>query len=206
MRQLFRWMAVPALAALLSLLGCAPSITAVELEVAPEDYDAAFAAAVEAMRDNRLTLDRVDQRLGVITSEPKTAGSILEPWRVDNSHFAQRFESTLHSQRRVVRIEFVDPAVTPADPDTYTYFEPASATRPLRLRVTCDIEREQRPGARPEPAAVRRSTTTTDPLLKQRGIPNRYWYAIDRDPYFEQRLMASMVNANSDLFRVIEQR
>ena len=183
----------------LALTGCAKE-TASRLEVRPANYDTAFDATVAALRDEQFLLDRVDRRLGVITTRPRPASSFLEPWKGDNSTPAQAVESTLHYERRVVRIEF-DPVgglepetgpaalppfgqVSPAQP----FFIPADHRGTLVVNVRCFVERSHRPGLQVPTMAVRRSNVTIDPALQERGVTNQFWEPIARDAQMESRL------------------
>lgn len=170
------------------------------LELRADEYDKVFDATVAALRDEQFLLDRVDRRLGVITTRPRAAASVLEPWKADNSTPAQAVESTLQYQRRVVRIEFgplggLEPAtgveamspfgqVSPAEP----FFIPAEHRGTLVLNVRCIVERSHRPGLQIETTAVRRSNVTIDPSLSERGVARQFWEPIARDARMETRL------------------
>ncbi len=183
----------------LGLTGCAAP-TRSRLELKPANYDAAFDATVAALRDEQFLLDRVDRRLGVITTRPRAASTALEPWKSDNSTPAQALESTLQYERRIVRIEF-DPMggiespsgpemlppfgqVSPAEP----FFVPAEHTGTLVLNVRCFVERSHRPGLQVPTVAVRHSEVAIDPSLKDRGIATQFWEPIARDAFMESRL------------------
>ena len=97
---------------LLILPGCASERGPEFLVIPASQYQAAFDAADEAIRVERMPPTLRDRRGGIIESEPRIAGSILEPWRNDNASFEQALENTISFQRRRVRVEFV-----PADFD-----------------------------------------------------------------------------------------
>lgn len=90
--------------------GCASERGPEFLVIPASQYQAAFDAADEAIRVERMPPTLRDRRGGIIESEPRIAGSILEPWRNDNASFEQAMENTISFQRRRVRVEF-----TPAD-------------------------------------------------------------------------------------------
>lgn len=198
LRRHFAFLALLCLACI-ALTGCAAGPIG-RLELRPADYDRVFDAALTSLRDQRFTLDRIDRRLGVITTRPRAASSIIEPWKGDNSTPAQAFESSLQYQRRIVRIEFtplggLEPAtgpeamspfgqVSPAEP----LFIPAEHPGTLVLSVRCIVERSHRPGLQVDTVAVRRSNVTTDPALAERGIARQFWEPVARDAHMETRL------------------
>ena len=100
-------MLVLGLAGLVSwLAGCSTTGPDV-LEIDASRYDEAFDAAREATRSVGMPAVLTDRTGGIIESRPRLGGSVLEPWRVDNSSSSQWAENTLHKQRRRVRFEFL---------------------------------------------------------------------------------------------------
>lgn len=203
------------LIASLGLTGCASQTTS-RLQLKPANYDTAFDATVAALRDEQFLLDRVDRRLGVITTKPRTASSALEPWKGDNSTPAQALESTLQYERRIVRVEF-DPLggiqpqaspstlppfgqVSPAEP----FFVPAEHSGTLVLNVRCFVERSHRPGLQVPTVAVRHSDVTIDPSLKDRGMSSQFWEPVARDGYMETRLRRRIAKGAGALVQFTE--
>lgn len=195
------------------LTGCATD-TATRLEVRPANYDTAFDATVAALRDEQFTLDRIDRRLGVITTRPRPAASFLEPWKGDNSTPAQAVEATLQYERRIVRVEFepiggVEPEtgprtkppfgqVNPAEP----FFLPAEHRGTLIVHVRCFVERSHRPGLQVPTVAVRHSNVTIDPTLSERGARTQFWEPVARDAHMEaqiRRRIATLAGALVEL-------
>lgn len=203
------------LVAALGLTGCStPAPSRVELK--PANYDAAFDATVAALRDEQFLLDRVDRRLGVITTRPRPASSFVEAWKGDNSTPAQAAEATLHYERRIVRIEF-DPIsgvqaetgpqtlppfgqVSPAEP----FFIPAEHRGTLLLNVRCFIERSHRPGLQIPTMAVRQSNVTVDPALRERGVSTQFWEPIARDAAMESRIRRRIANKAGAMVQLTE--
>jgi hypothetical protein len=74
------------------------------------DYDRAFEAALEAARADGLEPVVADRALGVIETDARTAGSLLEPWRTDNAGLADGVAHTVNFERRRARFEFVPEA------------------------------------------------------------------------------------------------
>lgn len=216
-RRQFAFMAILCLAciACVALTGCASGPIG-RLELRAAEYDRVFDAAVASLRDQRFTLDRIDRRLGVITTRPRAAASVLEPWKGDNSTPAQAFESTLQYQRRLVRIEFtplggIEPAtgveamspfgqVSPAEP----FFLPAEHPGTLVLSIRCIVERSHRPGLQVDTVAVRRSNVTTDPSLRERGVASQFWEPVARDAHMETRLKRRVMRHAGTAVNLVE--
>ncbi|MCH7545273.1 MAG: hypothetical protein IID30_02575 [Planctomycetes bacterium] len=147
---------------LLILSGCASERGPEFLIIPASQYQAAFDAADEVIRVERMPPTLRDRRGGIIESEPRIAGSILEPWRNDNASFEQTMENTISFQRRRVRVEFTPAdfnASPPADqnqalpgPDVVGIGEPMrDLTRydgDLELRVWVYLERSYTFGVR----------------------------------------------------------
>jgi hypothetical protein len=76
------------------------------LTIEPTQYNQAFDAALQACRSTGMPAVFRDRRSGIIESDPRIAGSILEPWRTDNDGVAQAFENTIGLLRREARFEF----------------------------------------------------------------------------------------------------
>ncbi len=153
-----------------------------------DEYDRAFDAAVDVLRDARFTIDRVDRRSGVITTEARVSSTIVEPWRPDNATLGMSVDSTLNYQRRVVRVQFTD-AAGAGDVTDLTVLP---GGRALGLAVTCTIERAHRPNRRVESAALSRSSQAIDPRLQERGIGQVFWQQVGRDPNWEQTIRATL--------------
>lgn len=73
----------------------------------PDAYDLLFDSAQDILRRNRFSLDRLDRRMGVVTTMPVTSQSVLEPWRHDVDTSSDLWEATLNPIRRWVEVSFV---------------------------------------------------------------------------------------------------
>src|SRR5437667_5116632 len=73
--------------------GCASPQGPDYLTIPASDYTAAFDAAMDAARIHGLPAVLRDRRAGVIETDPRIAGSVLEPWRTDNANFKQALEN-----------------------------------------------------------------------------------------------------------------
>ena len=191
-----------------SLGGCATSQGPAFLTIQAEAYADAFDAAVEAAAVVGLTPTVRDRRSGVIETEPRIAGSVLEPWRTDNASFAQAMENTITFQRRRARFEFTpagfrprEPAEAPlTGPDLFAQHDAevdlSRLAGPLELRVWVYVERAYSPGIR-RSTWTRARTTRTRIILAddEKALPTQYWTPVHRDEAYERRLLAAVERA-----------
>jgi len=59
------------------------------------DYNRAFLACIEAGREQDMPPALADRGNGVIETEPRLIGSLLEPWRTDSSGIDQTLQATV---------------------------------------------------------------------------------------------------------------
>jgi len=69
------------------------------------EYEALLDTCLDVLRDYRFKLDRVDRRLGVITTLPTTSQQVFEFWRDDVNTTYDLMEATLLTIRRRVEIQ-----------------------------------------------------------------------------------------------------
>ncbi|MCC6676693.1 MAG: hypothetical protein IT436_06075 [Phycisphaerales bacterium] len=157
------------------------------VDVAPGQYQRAFEAAKESLRESYFQLDRIDAAAGVITTQAKTTGGLMTPWDPDQSSARQEWEDMLNQQSRVVRVWFapVDPAADVRD-DLRTY------TGPVRADIEVVVLRTARPNWRVQTKAVTMSRFTRDPAAIERGIGYNYDVPETRDPKLGARLGAAI--------------
>ncbi len=186
------------------------------LEIRGDQYDTAYDAALEATREVGMPAIVSDRAGGSIEGRPRLAGSILEPWRIDNSSGDQWAASTLHKQRRRVRFEFLPiDFVTPepagegdllgsplpgsgADLARTVQLEDFSGT--IEVRAWVWIEREQRPETRGSTWTRRGRSYATNPLetVEPDDGTTRSsgrWTPVGRDVSMERRLLAEVQSA-----------
>lgn len=183
------------------LTGCASSEGPSMAVVPAASYHEVFDAAVEAARRSGLKPLTRDRRMGVIETDARYAGSMLEPWRGDNASFDQALENTVSLQRRRARFEFVPagqesgealPSEGALDGPAYTGIETAIPDLtmhegPLELRVWVSVERSYRPDQR-RSTWSRRSRSTPEGA----DLTGAYWIPVTRDLAAERRLLSTI--------------
>lgn len=207
-------LALPAILATLAA-GCAsaPDLPPVQaggaaMTVPAADYPRAFDAALAAARADRLEPVVADRAMGVIETDGRVAGSLLEPWRTDNDGIGDGFAHTVNHERRRARIEFVpegwaapvpDPsapvraAAIPGTDRAEARFDLSAPTGPVELRVLVFIDRSFVPNKQIGNWSLSQVTYSRDPLdARDAGdettrAPTR-WTPIGRDPAYERRL------------------
>ncbi|MEL6499088.1 MAG: hypothetical protein AAF937_02340 [Planctomycetota bacterium] len=196
------------LAGCLLLGGCyAVPNNAGTASVAPGAYPAAFDAAREALVDLGFTLNRIDARAGIVTTEPLSARGLAAPWERQQASRAGEIADTVHPQSRSVRVEFVPIDTINALPSDASRNQITSAStstlseldtaEPLAARVTVLIERTYRPGLRPQVADVVRSRRATDPRSE---AGREFTVVIQRDPALES-VIADRIARAAEVYR-----
>ena len=206
--------ALPAILATLAA-GCAsaPDVPPAQAEgaaitVPAADYPRAFDAALAAARADRLDPVVADRAMGVIETDGRVAGSLLEPWRTDNDGIEGGFAHTVNHERRRARIEFVpegwaapvpDPAApvqaaaVPGTDRAEARFDLSAPKGPVELRVLVFIDRSFVPNKQIGNWSLSQVSYSRDPLdARDAGdettrAPTR-WTPIGRDPAYERRL------------------
>ncbi|MBC23568.1 MAG: hypothetical protein CMJ32_06580 [Phycisphaerae bacterium] len=197
---------------LLLLAGCStPRPATIQIDSA--QYQDAFNAALEATR--RLGMPPLvrDRQGGLIETRPRVAGSLADPWRIDQASLGQAMNNTLKFQRRRVRIEFLPsdfmpenvtdkgplsgPAVPGSEQDRLVDRQLYEGT--LELRVWVITERAFRPGQRFNAWTRLGNSYTRDPVQADAisDDPSRdrsNWTPIARDPAYEQRIISRITS------------
>ncbi|MGA1016361.1 MAG: hypothetical protein ACO3YY_00030 [Phycisphaerales bacterium] len=171
--------------------------------VVPSDrYDAVFDAAVDTARDAGLPPLVRDRTAGVIETETRIAGSLLEPWLWGEESLAQATENTLLFQRRRARIEFSpevpasarlrgadrplpEPGVAGA---AATPLDLRSDSGPLEVRVRVFVERAFVPNLNMSSYSRTLSTRYSTPL----DPAEETWTPVGRDRAWEARILADL--------------
>lgn len=201
--------AIGALVACAALAACSSKGPTV-LTIDRASYPKAFEAAVSTVREAGMVTALRDREGGVIETQPRRAGTLIEPWRVDNSGVAQASENTVDLLRRRVRFEFVstDFAPTVVDPAGPLHGPdllgergsiergPLAGTAPIEVRALVFVEQGFTPGFRRMPWSRRMTTLSIDPeypIDPAEGVlSSSIWTPIGRDEPYERRLMAEL--------------
>lgn len=173
------------------------------LVVPPDRYAEAFDAAVAAARDSGLPPAVRDRSAGVIETQSKIAGSLLEPWLFGEESLSQAAENTILFQRRRARIEFTIPSqplpgireagetlpgATLPGRASLDPLDVTAADEPLEVRVKVFVERAFVPGLKPSSYSRTLNTKYTDPLRPERET----WTPVGRDTDWESRILADL--------------
>jgi hypothetical protein len=140
-------------------------------------FEPLWSASERAARDLLFVPDRRDFRGGVLTTEPMISSQWFEPWRRELSTASQVAASSVATERRTVRFDFVR-----RDGEQF-----AVEPRVLIERQSVS-ERPLSNAALARTAFGRRSTRGTRESDREVYLPDRYWYAIGRDVALERRL------------------
>lgn len=175
-------------AAASGLGGCAAHDEPARFGVATGDYDRAFAATREVLREVNFEIDRVDATRGVITTKARPDAGFFTPWTGYQLDASSAFEGSLNQQRRRVRVTFV-PTVDEAaylsgsgDQDRVgSQLDEVASRGPWTAYVDVGVTRVQTSGLRPPPRAVLMSTATIDPIAQAQGVPTIYDAPVSQD-------------------------
>lgn len=173
----------------LALGGCRSAGVPASVDLEPGAYARAFDETRDLLLARQFTLERVDARAGVITTQPKPTAGLATPWDTEQSSFRQEVEDLMNQQERQVRVVFApaeesDPTPGPGDAPV----DLREAPGPLVARFEVSLLRVSVPGARVEPSAIYLSSRTVDPALRDRGVGPRDRIAIAQDPELSGRL------------------
>ncbi|MFM7261876.1 MAG: hypothetical protein ACKO3W_14880 [bacterium] len=98
--------------------GCATESNGPDfLPVASSQYERVFDAACEVARGEGLIPEITDRRAGSIETQPRIAGSALEPWAWQDLTASEVVEGTFGFERRRARFEFVPAGFRPVPPE-----------------------------------------------------------------------------------------
>lgn len=197
-------------AALSVLAGCATPPGPEVIVVDRSRYGEAFDASIDALRDVGMETSLRDRDGGVIESQPRRSGGLLEPWRSDNDGIGQAAENSVATRRRRARVEFVATDFVPPEPnlDAVLKGPDVDSVRgraaapldgpggPIELRAWVFVEQSFTPGVRRFPWTFQRTTTYIDPsepIDASEGVVEQgLWTPIGRDEAYERRLMAEI--------------
>lgn len=191
-----------------ALAGCEAHVEAVRTFDRAE-YERVFEAALESVREDGLDPVVVDRELGVIETAPRTAGSVVEPWRTDNAGIEDMLGHTVNLERRRARFEFVpesfaapvpdpgQPSRGPAVPGSDAAeerFGLLEAKGRIEMRTWVFVDRSFRPNQSFGRWTLGETRYSIDPTQARRPdddstqVPTE-WTPIGRDVPYERRLM-----------------
>lgn len=154
-----------------------------------DDYDAAYRAAIETLRDAGYRVARDDYRFGTITTYPKEAPTVFEPWVGDNTTWEQAREATLNDLRRVVTVQLRQEDFLREFAEGHD-LQLAGGLYGLVVEVA--IQRRQEPTRYLTHSARGRviaQYAEAPARLARRGLDETYWEPIGADPHLAQRLL-----------------
>lgn len=188
------------------------------LTIARAQYEQVFLAACEVARGEGLAPEIADRQTGTITTQPRFAGSVVEPWTWQQLTASDVVAGTFGFERRRATFEFVPVGFTPQSAATSAGSSPlagavlpgsergsgadlSSSTRGegdglLELRVSVSVERQFRPGY--QGTAYTRalgsfSRDVTDEKAESPVARDRAnWTPVARDERLERALIAQI--------------
>lgn len=150
-----------------ALTGCATQSP--EVRVPAAEYAEAFTAARDVLHSYRFTLDRIDARAGMLTTQASRSAGFFTPWNQLDSTVGQAWEDTIHKQQRRVEIVF---SVTPTPETREADLRPSQARelasdliespRDTTARVLVVVERIYQFGWRPNTKSTALTSLTED--------------------------------------------
>jgi hypothetical protein len=146
-----------------------------------DNYDALWEACVEAARHRGFRPDRLNYREGILTTQPLVSKQIFEVWRRDVVTIGDQVESSLATERRIIRFEI-------------------SRESESEFRCVPKVLVEHYAAAERRITAIQRYreafsiTNVQGSKERDRGldIPPEYWYVTGRDAAMEKQLAAAI--------------
>jgi hypothetical protein len=201
------------------LAGCLSADGPRTLSVTPGQYPQAFDAAVDAARDHGFRPLVLDRTTGIIETDTRHAGTLLEPWRLDNDGIEQAAANTLVRTRRRVRVEFtpagwVPPPVTgegtlqgaalPGSRTDLERFDLQAWSGPIEARVWVYLESSSQPGINLSSysgtlSSRYQETRGVDPSAPSDGSTRfrSVWNPVGRDEAYERTIGLAISDALS---------
>jgi len=181
------------------LAGCRAPGDRVTVDLAPGDYARAFDQTRDVLAEYRFTLERVDARAGVITTQPKPSTGLATPWDRDQSSLRDEWADLVNEHERQVRVTFTPaggggaagaPADQPADRSPEVDLR--DLDEPLEARFEVTVLRVSVPGSRIEPSVIGLSSRWTDPQMVARGVGPADRVPLRADEELAARLAAAL--------------
>lgn len=197
---------VALLALVVVVTGCAGTRGPAVVAITGQEYDVAFDASIDVVRKVGMPAELIDRRTGILETEYRVAGTVLEPWRRDSTTLAGSIESTINHERRKARIEFVpvrfagDPGANEplAGPDLagerFDVLDLTTYEGRIELRAWVQLERSTVVGRR-RGEWSRRSVTMTIHPDAGLGPSQTFWTPVARDEALERALLREIERA-----------
>jgi hypothetical protein len=149
--------------------------------VTDDNYDELWEACIEAARYRGFRPDRLNYREGILTTQPLVSKQIFEVWRRDVVTIGDQVESSLATERRIIRFEI-------------------SRESDSAFRCVPKVLVEHYAAAERRITAIQRYreafsiTNVQGSKERDRGldIPPEYWYVTARDAAMEKQLAAAI--------------
>ena len=185
---------VVAAAAAVGATGCLQHTRPVVAEAVPQtkgeqNFQALWLASQEVLREYRFTIDRMDRRAGLITTQPLTGRQFFEPWRKDAVNREALKDSSIKTLLRTavvkihptgpgsdqyeltVEVTVAKPSATPQEihsrGDAYDMFILPSEEEDEERAPTVLGYEYQQPGEEEEPPAAEQPSYQDPELAKQ---------------------------------------
>lgn len=209
----------------LSLNGCMGALTSesssdngsVALMIDPPLYRDTFDVAVRTAREMGYKIEIVDRSNGIIETNARHAGGLLEPWRIDNDGLSEATANTATNRRRRIRFEFIPVGATlgavqadpilrgPAIPGStiaLDRFDVQNCTTPITVEVSVFLERSFVEGTNPSINSGSLASTWTNRLntkpLDSTDESSRdftKWTPVGRDTAYEATILERMARS-----------
>lgn len=169
-------------------LGAAVAITGCNTEgpstiaVPPGEYPRAFDLTLEALRDAKFDVERVDAARGVIATLPKPTSGAATPWDLEQRSLGQEWQDLVNHQARIVRV-WARPVGQGQAPEDFVTYPGA-----VELRVETVLLRSRRPGYRIETESQNLGGTSVDQLEARQGLYNPEPVPLRLDEPFQREL------------------
>jgi hypothetical protein len=155
-----------------------PAVASIE----SNDFDLLVQRIERTLRDYCFKIDRVDYRLGLITTEPMVAAQFFEPWRRDNQSAEFVTRASLATYRRTAEVQITrgDNGVFVASPKVVIEKQTI-----VGQRITSVVLYKGAFKPNPNPKDRPSGSKESDQGIL---IPAKDWYAVARDEKLEQKL------------------
>jgi len=162
--------------------------------VVSRDFPSLWDACARTLINDQFEIDRQDRRLGILTTTPMISKQFFEVWRSDAGTPREILLDSLQTIRRTIRFDLT------RRPD-------GSYLASAKVLVEQMAHPERRLTMAPQFTGAFAAIAETPSRTTEQGVevPNRYWYALGRDPAMEKQLANSVRNKLGAMALVISQ-